>query len=62
MRNEDKERLNQQTKKKYLFHRLANGCKAVYKNTVHKIILIEDRQKFCVKVNKKHPFRQVLDI
>lgn len=40
MRNEDKERLNQQTQKKYLFHRLANGCKAVYKNTVHKIILI----------------------
>jgi len=21
-----------------------------------------DRRKFCVKVNKKHPFRQVLDI
>ena len=40
MRNEDKERLNQQTQKKYLFQRLANGCKAVCKNTVHKIILI----------------------
>ena len=40
MRNEDKERLNQQTQKKYLFQRLANGCKAVCKNTVHKIILV----------------------
>ena len=40
MRNEDKERLNQQTQKKYFFHRLANGCKAVWENTVHKIILI----------------------
>ena len=40
MRNEDKERLNRQTQKKYLFHRLANGCKAVWENTVHKIILI----------------------
>ena len=40
MRNEDKERLNHQTQKKYLFHRLANGCKAVWENTVHKIILI----------------------
>lgn len=25
-------------------------------------VLIRDRRKFCVKVNKKHPFRQVLDI
>lgn len=40
MRNEDKERLNQQTQKKYFFHRLANGCKAVWENTAHKIILI----------------------
>ena len=40
MRYEDKERLNQQTQKKYLFHRLSNGCKAVCKNTVHKIILV----------------------
>ena len=40
MRNEDKERLNRQTQKKYFFHRLANGCKAVWKNTVHKIVLI----------------------
>ena len=40
MRNEDKERLNRQSQKKYLFHRLRNGCKAVWKNTVHKIILI----------------------
>ena len=40
MRNEDKERLNQQTQKKYFFHRLANGFKAVWENTVHKIILI----------------------
>ena len=39
MRNEDKERLNQQTQKKYLFHRLRNGCRAVWKSTVHKIIL-----------------------
>ena len=40
MRNEDKERLNQQTQKKYLCLRLVNGCKAVWENTVHKIILI----------------------
>ena len=40
MRNEDKERLNQQTQKKYLFQRLIKGCKAVWENTVHKIILI----------------------
>ena len=40
MRNEDKERLNQQTQKKYLFQRLVKGCKAVWENTVHKIILI----------------------
>jgi len=40
MRNEDKERLNRQSQKKYFFHRLRNGCMAVYKNTVHKIILI----------------------
>ena len=40
MKNEDKERLNRQSQKKYFFHRLANGCKAVWKNTVHKIILI----------------------
>ena len=40
MRNEDKERLNQQTQKKYFFHRLANGCKTVWEKTVHKIILI----------------------
>ena len=40
MRNEDKERLNQQTQKKYLFQRLRKGCKAVWENTVHKIILI----------------------
>ena len=40
MRNEDKERLNRQTQKKYLFHRLATGCKAVWENTVHKIILV----------------------
>ena len=39
MRNEDKERLNQQTQKKYLFQRLVKGCKAVWENTVHKIIL-----------------------
>ena len=40
MRNEDKERLNQQTQKKYLFQRLVKGCKAIWENTVHKIILI----------------------
>ena len=40
MRNDDKERLNRQTQKKYFFHRLRNGCRAVWKNTVHKIILI----------------------
>ena len=40
MRNEDKERLNQQTQKKYLFQRLIKGCKAVWENTIHKIILI----------------------
>ena len=40
MRNEDKERLNWQSQKKYFFHRLANGCKAVWEKTVHKIILI----------------------
>lgn len=40
MRNEDKERLNQQTQKKYFFYRLRNGCKAVWEKTVHKIILI----------------------
>lgn len=40
MRYEDKERLNRQTQKKYFFHRLRNGCRAVWKNTVHKIILI----------------------
>ena len=40
MRNEDKERLNQQTQKKYLLLRLATGCKAVWENTVHKIILV----------------------
>ena len=40
MRNEDKERLNRQTQKKYLFQRLVKGCKAVWENTVHKIILI----------------------
>ena len=40
MRNEDKERLNRQSQKKYFFHRLRNGCRAVWKNTVHKIILI----------------------
>ena len=39
MRTEDKERLNQQTRKKYFFHRLRNGCRAVWKNTAHKIIL-----------------------
>jgi len=39
MRNEDKERLNRQTQKKYFFHRLRNGCKAVWEKTVHKIIL-----------------------
>ncbi len=39
MRTEDKERLNQQTQKKYFFHRLRNGCRAVWKSTVHKIIL-----------------------
>lgn len=39
MRNEDKERLNRQSQKKYFFHRLRNGCKAVWENTVHKIIL-----------------------
>ena len=40
MRNEDKERLNRQSQKKCFFHRLRNGCRAVWKNTVHKIILI----------------------
>ena len=40
MRNEDKERLNRQTQKKYFFHRLRNGCRAVWENTVHKIILV----------------------
>ena len=40
MRNEDKERLNRQSQKKYFFHRLRNGCKAVWENTVHKIVLI----------------------
>ena len=40
MRNEDKERLNRQSQKKYFFHRLRNGCKAVWEKTVHKIILI----------------------
>lgn len=39
MRNEDKERLNRQSQKKYFFHRLRNGCRAVWKSTVHKIIL-----------------------
>lgn len=39
MRNEDKERLNRQSQKKYFFHRLRNGCKAVWEKTVHKIIL-----------------------
>ena len=39
MRNEDKERLNRQSQKKYFFHRLINGCRAVWENTVHKIIL-----------------------
>ena len=39
MRNEDKERLNRQSQKKYFFHRLRNGCRAVWENTVHKIIL-----------------------
>lgn len=29
MRNEDKERLNRQTQKKYLWLRLANGCKSI---------------------------------
>ena len=24
--------------------------------------ICRDRRKFCVKVNKRHPFRQVLDI
>ena len=40
MRYEDKERLNRQSQKKYFFHRLRNGCRAVWKNTVHKVILI----------------------
>ena len=40
MRNEDKERLNRQSQKKYFFHRLRNGCRAVWENTIHKIILI----------------------
>ena len=40
MRNEDKERLNRQSQKKYFFHRLINGCRAVWENTVHKIILV----------------------
>ena len=40
MRNEDKERLSRQSQKKYFFHRLRNGCRAVWKNTVHKIVLI----------------------
>ena len=40
MRTEDKERLNRQSQKKYFFHRLRNGCRAVWENTVHKIILI----------------------
>ena len=40
MKNEDKERLNRQTQKKYFFHRLRNGCRAVWENTVHKIILV----------------------
>ena len=40
MRTEDKERLNRQSQKKYLFHRLRNGCKALWEKTVHKIILI----------------------
>lgn len=40
MRNEDKERLNRQTQKKYFFHRLRNGCRAVWENTIHKIIMI----------------------
>ena len=40
MRNEDKERLNQQTQKKYLFQRLVKGCKTVWDNIAHKIILI----------------------
>ena len=39
MRNEDKERLNRQSQKKYFFQRLINGCRAVWKSTVHKIIL-----------------------
>jgi len=39
MRNEDKERLNRQSQKKYFFHRLRNGCNAVWEKTVHKIIL-----------------------
>ena len=39
MRNEDKERLNRQSQKKYFFHRLRNGFRAVWKSTVHKIIL-----------------------
>ena len=40
MRNEDKERLNRQSQKKYFFHRLRNGCRAVWENTIHKIIMI----------------------
>jgi len=40
MRYENKERLNHQTQNKYFFHRLRNGCKAVWEKTVHKIILI----------------------
>ena len=40
MRNEDKERLNRQSQKKYFLHRLINGCRAVWENAVHKIILI----------------------
>ena len=40
MRNEDKERLNRQSQKKYFFHRLKNGCRAIWENTIHKIVLI----------------------
>lgn len=39
MRNEDKERLNQQTQKRYIWLRFITGCRAVLQKTSCKIIL-----------------------
>ena len=39
MRNEDKERLNQQTQKKYLLLRLVNGCKSLVQKKERILVL-----------------------